>query len=160
MQTEIPIDFDKALVDSGSVIIVILLISLLIYARRIQEIYQDIGVCTKRALTAYAMTGIAMAIATFVGINEPFRFMITGTGSFFLGAIVIAQAWILFAPNRAKQVTILTIIIIIGVFANNFLEEFLGFPLYFMMIGLSILLVASVYLSIVLLRENPSIFSA
>lgn len=159
MQIEIPIDFDRALIDSGSIIIVILIVSLMIYASRIREIYSDIGIGTRRALVAYSFTGIAMSLATLFGIHEAYRFMITGTGSFFLGAIVIAQAWILWSPNRAKQVSIATILIIIGVFVNNFLEEFLGFPLYFMMIGLSILLVLSVYLSVVLLRENPSTFS-
>ncbi|MFW9834826.1 MAG: hypothetical protein ACFFEK_12580 [Candidatus Thorarchaeota archaeon] len=159
MQIEIPIDFDNALIDSGSIIIVILIVSLIIYASRIREIYSDIGTGTKRALIAYSFTGIAMSLATLFGIHEAYRFMITGTGSFFLGAIVIAQAWILWSPNRAKQVSIITVLIIIGVFVNNFLEEFLGFPLYFMMIGLSILLVLSVYLSVVLLRENPSTFS-
>ena len=160
MQIEIPLDFDKVLIDSGSVIIVILLVSLLIFASRVRNIYSDIGLGTRRALTAYSMTGIAMALATFFGVHESFRFMITGTGAFFLGAIVIAQAWILFPTSRAKQSTVITTFIIVGVFANNFLDEFFGIPLYFMMIGLSILLVASVYLSIVLLRENPSTFSA
>jgi hypothetical protein len=126
----------------------------------VREIYSDIGLSTKRALIAYSMTGIAMALATFFGIHEQFRFMIIGTGSFFLGAIVIAEAWVLFSPNRAKQSTILTILIIASVFANNFLEKFFEFPPYFMMIGLSILLIVSVYLAVVLLRENPSTFSA
>ncbi|MFW9807653.1 MAG: hypothetical protein ACFFFK_13075 [Candidatus Thorarchaeota archaeon] len=159
MQIEIPIDFDKALIDSGSIIIVILMISLIIYWSRIREIFSDIGIGTKRALLAYSLTGIAMSLATIFGINEAYRFMITGTGSFFLGAIVIAQVWILWPTNRARQVSIITTLIIIGVFVNNFLDAFFGFPLYFMMIGLSILLVLSVYLSVVLLRENPSTFS-
>ena len=154
------LDFDKALIDSGNIIIVILLVSLIIYVQRIREIYPDIGVGTRRALTAYAMTGVAMALATFFGLFESLRFMITGTGAFFLGAIVVSQVWILFSEKRAKQGTVVTTLIIIGVYANNFMEEFLGFPLYFMMIGLSILLVASVYLALVLLRENPSTFSA
>jgi hypothetical protein len=160
MQIEIPIDFDKVLIDSGSVIIVILLVSLLIFAQRVRDIYSDIGLGTKRALIAYSMTGIAMALATFFGIHEAFRFMITGTGAFFLGAIVIAQAWILFSTNRAKQSTAITTFIVIGVYVNNFLDAFFGVPPYFMMVGLSILLVASVYLAVVLLRENPSTFSA
>ncbi|MGD9396740.1 MAG: hypothetical protein PVJ05_09955 [Candidatus Thorarchaeota archaeon] len=160
MQIEIPIDFDKVLIDSGSVIIVILLVSLLIFASRIRDIYSDIGLGTRRALIAYSMTGIAMALATFFGIHESYRFLITGTGAFFLGAILIAEAWILFSTERAKQSTVVTTFLVIGVFANNFLEEFFGLPLYFMMIGLSILLVGSVYLALVLLRENPSTFSA
>jgi hypothetical protein len=160
MQIEIPIDFDKVLIDSGSIIIVILLVSLLIFAQRIRDIYPDIGLGTRRALIAYSMTGVAMALATFFGVHESFRFLITGTGAFFLGAIVIAQAWILFSTKRARQSTAISSFIVIGVYANNFLDEFLGFPPYFMMIGLSILLVASVYLAVVLLRENPSTFSA
>jgi len=156
---QIPIDFDYALFNSGTVIIVVLLMSLLIYAGRIREIYSDIGLGTKRALVAYSLTGVAMSLATMFGIHESYRFMITGTGSFFLGAIVIAQVWILFSPYRAKQASIITSLIVIGVFVNNFLDEFFGLPLYFMMIGLSILLVLSLYLSVVLLRENLSTFS-
>lgn len=156
---QIPIDFDTALTDSGTVIILILFLSLLVFARRVREIYSDIGLSTKRALIAYSLTGIAMTLATFLSIYEPLRFLITGTWAFFLGAIVIAEAWILFSTNRAKQSIILTTLIIVGVFANNFLEEFFGFPLYFMMIGLSILLIVSVYLAVVLFRENPSTFS-
>jgi hypothetical protein len=159
MQIQV-IDFDKALIESGTIIIVILLLSLLIYAQRLREIYSDISLGTRRALAAYAMTGIAMALATFFGLYEAYRFLITGAGAFFLGAIVIAQVWILFSDKRARQGTIVTILIIIGVFVNNFMEAIFGFPLYFMMIGLSVLLVASVYLAVVLLRENPSTFSA
>lgn len=80
MQIEIPIDFDNALIDSGSIIIVILIVSLIIYASRIREIYSDIGTGTKRALIAYSFTGIAMSLATLFGIHEAYRFMITGTG--------------------------------------------------------------------------------
>lgn len=157
---QIPIDFDNALFDSGTVIILILLLSLLVFARRVREISSDIGFDTKRALLAYSFTGVAMAFATFLGVFEPLGFMITGIGAFILGSIVITEAWILFSPHRAKQGTVITTLMIVGVIANNFLEEFLGFPLYFMMIGLSILLIVSVYLAGVLLRENPSTFSA
>jgi hypothetical protein len=136
------------------------MISLAIFASRVREIYQDIGVGTRRALIAYATSGIAMAIATFLGVNESLRFLITGTGALFLGAIVIAELWILIPEERARQGTIATILIVVGVYINNFLEKFFGFPMYFMMIGLTILLVGSVYFAIVLLRENPSTFSA
>jgi hypothetical protein len=109
---------------------------------------------------AYAMSGVAMCIATFVGIQEPLRFLITGTGALFLGTIVIAELWILVSEKRAMQGTMVTVLIIAGVYANNFLEEFLGLPLYFMMVGLSILLLGALYFALVLLRENPSTFSA
>ena len=154
------INFYLTLLDSGSVIIIILLSSLLIFASRIKEIYGDIGQGTRYALMAYAMSGIAMAFASFVSINDYLRFMVTGAGAFFLGAIVIAELWVLVPEKRAKQGTIVTIAIIAGVFVNNFLEEFYNLPLYFMMVGLSILLIGSVYFSLVLLRENPSTFSA
>ncbi|MFW9975256.1 MAG: hypothetical protein ACFFDQ_08335 [Candidatus Thorarchaeota archaeon] len=157
---QIPIDFDKALIDSGTVIILILILSLLVFARRIREIYSDIGSETKRALFAYSMTGVAMALEIFLIMNEPLMFMITGTGAFFLGAIVIAEVWILFPTPRAKQGTVITTLIIVGVFASNFLEGFFGFLFYFMLIGLSTLLIVSIYLAVVLLRENPSTFSA
>ncbi|MHA2114941.1 MAG: hypothetical protein ACXABM_05545 [Candidatus Thorarchaeota archaeon] len=157
---QIPIDFNVVLLDSGSVIIVVLMISLMIFIAQVREIYSDIGVGTRRALMAYAMSGVAMAIATFVGITESLRFLITGTGAMFLGTIVIAQLWILQTEKRAKQGSIFTVFLIAGVYANNFLEEFMGFPLYFMMVGLSILLLGALYFALVLLRENPSTFSA
>lgn len=157
---QIPIDFYAVLLNSGSVIIMVLIVSLVIFALQIRGIYSDIGVGTRRALMAYAMSGVAMCIATFVGVQESLRFLITGTGALFLGAIVIAELWILLSEKRAMQGTIATIIIIAGVYINNFLEEFMGFPLYFMMVGLSVLLLGSVYFAVVLLRENPSTFSA
>ncbi|MGY5860219.1 MAG: hypothetical protein RTU63_12695 [Candidatus Thorarchaeota archaeon] len=154
------IDFYLTLLDSGGVIIIVLLISLGIFAGRVKEIYNDIGKGTRYALISYAISGIAMAFASFVSINEDLRFMVTGAGAFFLGAIVVAELWILISENRAKQGTIATSLIIVGVFINNFLEEFANFPLYFMMVGLSILLLGALYFSVVLLRENPSTFSA
>ncbi len=156
---QIPIDFYATLLNSGSVIIMVLMVSLLIFAFQVRGIYSDIGVGTRRALMAYAMSGVAMAIATFVGVQESLRFLITGTGALFLGAIVIAEIWILLSEKRAKQGSIATVLIVVGVYANNFLEEFMGIPLYFMMVGLSILLLGSVYFAVVLLRENPSTFS-
>lgn len=107
----------------------VLLVSLLIFALQIRRIYSDIGVGTRRALMAYAMSGVAMCIATFVGVQESLRFLITGTGALFLGAIVIAELWILLSEKRAMQGTIGTVVIIAGVYVNNFLEEFMGFPL-------------------------------
>jgi hypothetical protein len=106
------------------------------------------------------MTGIAMTFALLTIMYEPLRFMLTSTGAFFLGAIVIAEIWILYTPPRAKEGTITTTIIMIGVLLDNIVGEFFGITLYFIMIGLSILLIISVYLSVVLLRENPSTFSA
>ncbi|TFG31245.1 hypothetical protein EU528_06625, partial [Candidatus Thorarchaeota archaeon] len=157
---QVPFDFYTVLLDSGSVIIIILLSSLVIFATRIREIYRDISVGTRRALMAYAMAGIAMAIATFVGVQPTLRFLITGIGALFLGAIVAAELWILVPEKRALQGTVGTSLLIVGVIINNFLDEFYGFPLYFMMIGLSILLIGSLYFTVVLLRENPSTFSA
>ena len=154
------IDFYIALLDSGSVIIVVLLSSLGIFASRIKEIYADIGKGTRYALIAYAMSGVAMAFASFVSVNADLRFLVTGAGAFFLGAIVIAQLWILIPEERAKQGSVAVVVIILGVITNNFLEEFLGFPLYFMMVGLSILLLGALYFAVVLLRENPSTFTA
>ncbi len=157
---QVPIDFYQALLDSGNVIIIILLASLVIFVSRIREIYPDISIGTRRALMGYATAGIAMAVATYVGEQEPLRFLITGVGALFLGAIVSAELWVLFSEKRAMQGTIVSTIIVAGVLINDYLEEFLGFPLYFMMIGLSILLIASVYYTVVLLRENPSTFTA
>ncbi|MFW9769940.1 MAG: hypothetical protein ACFFF9_10940 [Candidatus Thorarchaeota archaeon] len=157
---QIPIDFDVIHLDAGNIIILILLLSLLIFARRVREIYSDIGLGTRRALIAYSMTGIAMAFAILMIMYEPLRFMMTSTGAFFLGAIVIAEIWILFASTRAKLGTITTAFIVIGVVVDNLVGEFFGYTLYFIIIGLSILLVASIYLSAVLFRENPSTFSA
>jgi hypothetical protein len=157
---QIPIDFNVALNEAGTVIIVILVVSLMIFAIRVREIYSDIGVGTRRALMAYAMSGVAMAIATEVGVQPELRFLITGTGAFFLGAIVIAEVWILLSEKRAMESSIITALIIAGVYANNFLEEFFGFTLVPAYIGLTILLLASLYLALVLLRENPSTFSA
>lgn len=157
---QIPIDFYTALLDSGNVIIVVLFLSLLIYMSRVREIYADIGVGTQHALIAYGLSGVAMALASFVSINEAYRYLITGTGAFFLGMILIAELWILLSEKRAMQGTIIIILTIIGVYINNFMEEFMGVPLYFMMIGLSILLLGSVYFALVLLRENPSTFTA
>ncbi len=157
---QIPIDFDKALIDAGTVIILILIFSIIVYAKRVREIYSDIGLDTKRALIAYSITGISIALAIVIRVQEPLRFMFTGTIVMFLGTIVIAETWILFSPARAKRGTVIaTLIIIIG-YTNNFLEEFFGFPIYFMMIEISILLIVAVYLAVVLLRENPSTFSA
>ena len=90
---QVPIDFYSALLDSGSVIVVILLFSLLIFASRVRAIYPDIGVGTRRALMAYAMAGIGMAIATIVGMMPDLRFLITGAGALFLGAIAIIRSY-------------------------------------------------------------------
>jgi hypothetical protein len=159
---QVPIDFYVALLDSGSIIIIILLCSLLIFAYRIREIYADIGIGTRRALIAYAMAGIAMALATIVGLMPEMRFLITGTGAFFLAAIVTAELWILYSEKRAIQGTILSAVLVIGTITNNFLglPQFGGYPQYFMMIALSILLIASVSFAIMLIRENPSTFTA
>jgi len=157
---QIPIDFDVIHLDSGNIIILILLLSLLIFTRRVREIYSDIGLGTRRALIAYSMTGIAMAFAILMIMYEPLRFMMTSTGAFFLGAVVIAEVWILFPTSRAKLGTITTTFIVIGVVIDNLAGEFFGYTLYFIIIGPSILLIASAYLSVVLLRENPSTFSA
>jgi len=157
---QIPIDFDVIHLDAGNIIILILLSSLLIFVRRVREIYSDIGLGTRRALTAYSIAGIAMAFAILMIMYEPLGFLMTSTGAFFLGTIVIAEVWILFSTARAKQSTIATALIIVGVVIDNIVGEFFGFTLYFIMIGLSILLIFSVYLSVALLRENPSTFSA
>ncbi len=157
---QVPFDFYTTLIDSGSVIIVILIASLIIFATRVREIYADIGIGTRRALMAYATAGIAMAVATLTAISPEVRFMVTGVGALFLGSIVIAQLWILVSERRAKQGTIGTFLMIVGVFINNFLNRFYSVPLYFMMIALSILLIGSLYFAVVLLRENPSTFSA
>jgi hypothetical protein len=157
---QIPIDFNVALNEAGTVIIVILFVSLMMFGTRVREIYSDIGVGTRRALMAYAMSGVAMAIATFVGVQPNLRFLITGTGALFLGTIVIAELWVLLSEKRATQGTIVSVFIITGVYVNNFLEEFLGFSLVPAYIGLTILLLGSLYLALVLLRENPSTFSA
>lgn len=157
---QIPIDFYSALLDSGNVIVVVLALSLMLFGSRVREIYPDIGVGTRRALIAYAMSGIAMALATLTAVSEVMRFMVTGTGAFFLGAILIAELYILQPEKRANQGMAIVVFIIIGVYANNFLEEYFGVPLYFMMIGLTLLMLGSVYFALVLLRENPSTFSA
>ena len=157
---QVPFDFYTTLIDSGSVIIVILIAALLIFATRVREIYNDIGIGTRRALMAYATAGIAMAIATLTAISPDVRFMVTGVGALFLGSIVIAQLWILVPENRAKQGTIASVLMIVGVFVNNFLNKFYSIPLYFMMIALTILLIGSLYFAVVLIRENPSTFSA
>ncbi|MFW9812964.1 MAG: hypothetical protein ACFFF9_10945 [Candidatus Thorarchaeota archaeon] len=157
---QIPIDFYSALLDSGNVIVVVLALSLMLFGNRVRQIYPDIGVGTRRALMAYAMSGIAMALATFTAVSELMRFMVTGTGAFFLGSILIAELYILQPEKRANQGTVVIVLIIIGVYANNFLEEFFGFPLYFMMIGLPLLMLGSAYFAFVLVRENPSTFSA
>ncbi|MFW9788352.1 MAG: hypothetical protein ACFFE2_08700 [Candidatus Thorarchaeota archaeon] len=157
---QIPIDFYSTLLDSGNVIVVVLALSLILFASRVREIYPDIGVGTRRALIAYAMSGIAMALATFTAVSEVMRFMVTGTGAFFLGAILIAELYILQPEKRANQGMVVIVLIIIGVYVNNFLEEIYNFPLYFMMIGLTVLLLGAVYFALVLLRENPSTFSA
>ena len=70
----------------------------------------------------------------------------------------IAQLYILQTPKRANQGMVVTVFIVIGVYVNNFLTELYGAPLYFMMVGLTILLLGAVYFAIVLLRENPSTF--
>ena len=80
---QVPIDFYSALLDSGNVIVVVLAISLMLFGSRVRDIYPDIGVGTRRALMAYAMSGIAMALATFTAVSEFMRFMVTGTGAFF-----------------------------------------------------------------------------
>ncbi len=157
---QIPIDFDKALINAGIVITLILLFSMIVYAKRIRGIYSDISSDTKRALLAFSMTGISIALAIFVRVQVPLRFMITGTAVLFLGTILITELWILFSPRLAKQGTVITTLIIVIAYVYNFLEEFFGFPIYFTMIQLSILLIVSVYLAVVLLRENPSTFSA
>jgi hypothetical protein len=160
MQIPTVFDFRTALNIAGFVIIIILAISLLIFGNRLREIYDDLGISTRRALMAYPISGIAMMLATLVGVEPPLRFIITGTGALFLGAIIIAEMWILLSEKRARQGTLITVLIVVGVYANNFMDHFMGIPEYFMMFGLTILLVGSLYFALVLVRENPSTFSA
>jgi hypothetical protein len=133
----------------------------MIFGSRVREIYPDIGVGTRRALVAYAMSGITMAIATFVGITDELRFLIIGTGALFLGSIVVAESWILFSEKRAMQSTIATTLMVAVCYLVNFMTLFVpGFTQVPAYIIVTILLLGSVYFAVVLLRENPSTFSA
>ncbi|MFW9921620.1 MAG: hypothetical protein ACFFED_18610, partial [Candidatus Thorarchaeota archaeon] len=153
-------DFNEALYASGTVIFTVLIISLSIYVSRIREIYNQVGEGTRKALWGYGSSGIGMAIATLVGLVPELRFLITGVGAFFLGSIVFAQVWVLFPPKRAKISTAVIIALIAAVFVDNFLRrEFPTFPMYLMMIGLTILLLGSLFFSILLIRESPSTFT-
>ncbi len=168
--------FYQALLDAGGVIYSVIIVSLIIFAGRVREIYPELTQGTRRALVAYGLSGISMIAATSVGLTESLRFLIYTTGAFFLGCILIAQLWILFPFDRARKGTVGVIVMLTSTIFDGILQ---GLDLYltlpdshfihiyaesfaniiFTMTPLLILLIGSVYFAVVLLRENPSLFT-
>ncbi|MGY5851994.1 MAG: hypothetical protein RTU92_00335, partial [Candidatus Thorarchaeota archaeon] len=106
--------FYSALLDAGNTIYIIIIVSLVIFAQRVKEIFPDLTTGTRRALAAYGLSGLAMIAATYSGLTEELRFMIYSTGAIFLGSILIAQFWILFSEDRARRVTIGAILLVLS----------------------------------------------
>jgi len=154
-------DFMEALEASGLVIFILLIISLFIYQYRVREIYGNVAKGTQRALWGYGFSGLGMSIATIFGLYEPFRFLIMGIGALFLGSILFAQLWILFTPERAQTGSIIIFALVGLAIADNIIREFLYPELTLMMsiIPLTILLIGSIFFSVVLVRESPSTFT-
>ncbi len=154
-------DFMEALNASGQVIVVILAVNLMIYYGRIREVISDVTPGTRRALYSYGLSGFGMIAASLVSINPPTRFFVMSAGAFFLGFILYAEMWILFEEKRAKQggnITILLMLLsLVGTLGGEYIHSLFDM---LTMTSLLILLIGTIYFTVVLLRENPTTFTA
>ncbi|MHA1906948.1 MAG: hypothetical protein ACW98Y_06615 [Candidatus Thorarchaeota archaeon] len=153
-------DFYEALIASGSVIVVILLSTLLIYFARIREITADITPGTRRALYAYGGAGIGMMFASIVSIQPEGRFLTMGAGAVFLGFILYAEMWILYEGKKASRGGNAALLLMIVSLVSSFGAEYVYSSLSMLnMVAISILLVGTLTFTVVLLRENLTAFT-
>ncbi|MBD3408345.1 MAG: hypothetical protein GF411_19635 [Candidatus Lokiarchaeota archaeon] len=154
-------DYTLAMNISGLVVSIIISFSLLIYVKRIREIYGTLTIYTQRALTAFGIAGIFVTLSVLAGMMEPLRFIITGFNALFLGFVLIAQMNILFQEgNRARNGTIITAFLIVPVIFENIQRLFTGTSILILFAPiLALFLIATFFFALTLLKENPTIFT-
>ncbi len=153
-------DFYLALLASGSTIVVILAITLMIYAVRIREIFPELTIGTRRALIAYALSGIGMIFATLVSVNEPYRYLVMAAGAMFLGFVLYAVMWILYEGKQASRGANLAVVLIVLSFVGTFGGRYINSMFDMLTYGsLTILLIGALVFTVVLLRENLTAFT-
>ncbi|MHA2424923.1 MAG: hypothetical protein ACXAEF_09060 [Candidatus Thorarchaeota archaeon] len=153
-------DFYSALIASGSIIVVILGLTITIYFSKIREIMPELTAGTRRALIAYGFSGVGMIFATLVSVNEPYRYLVMAAGAVFLGFVMYAEMWILYEGKKASRLANLSVLLMILSFVGSFGGEFIHSSFDMLTMGsLTILLVGALVYTVVLLRENLTAFT-
>lgn len=154
-------DYTLALNISGWVVTVIIFVSLWIYGRRVREIFDTLTVHTQRALMAFGTAGFFVTLSVLGGIVVELRYFITGFNTLFLAFVLIAQMNILFQEgNRARNGTIITAFLVVPVIIENIQRLFTGQVILILFAPILTLLLASTFFfAVILLKENPSVFT-
>ncbi|MBD3408348.1 MAG: hypothetical protein GF411_19650 [Candidatus Lokiarchaeota archaeon] len=154
-------DFSQTIFISGLVTFAATLFSIVIYGRNIREIITEITPNTRRALMTYGAAGISMAFVPFFAVHSTMTHLVMGNSAIFLGLLFLTQINILY-PNK-KLANYLKIIIILLMASSVAISAYLRFVLPptigILMVTLLFFLGGGIISSIVLVRENPTVFS-
>lgn len=154
-------DFSQTIFISGVVTFVATLLSIVVYGRNIREIIGEVTPSTRRALITFGAAGVSMAFVPFFAVHTTMTHLVMGNSAVFLGLLFITQLNILYPQNKRAYygriflVLLITVSIAISAYFRFVFPPSIGV----LMIILLILLIGGILTSIILVRENPTVFS-
>lgn len=160
-------EFTLSMELSGVAASLILLVSLVVFWRRVRVVSGDITLGTRTSLAFYGMAGVGLAMTTLAALPSATRFLVPATAAFFLGCVVIAQQWVLFSPSSAR-ISSIAILLVIAISFVESVRLYLGGVVevvniltssVLIVVFLALLAVASLVFALILIRETPSTFT-
>jgi len=160
-------EFTLSMEISGVVASLILLVSLVVFWRRVRVVSGDLALGTRTSLAFYGIAGVGLAMTTLAALPSATRFLIPATAVFFLGSVVIAQQWVLFSPSQARIGSIAVLLMIAASLVES-VRLYLGGTVevvdilagsVVILVLLALLALASLVFALILVRETPSTFT-
>lgn len=152
-------NFELSLIIAGLLSTLAIFLGLMVYARRLRSVYNEVSKPIARALVLF---GISTAFMGVIGISGVFASNLSMVPiTFMLAALFIAELNLASSNELlVKRASIVIILISIMVFAETVLGILFSYPSFMLMPTLGLFFIASIVTSVYLLKESPNPFSA
>ncbi|MGY5872780.1 MAG: hypothetical protein RTV72_11080 [Candidatus Thorarchaeota archaeon] len=151
-------NFELSLIIAGLLSTMAIYLGLLVYARRLRSVYNDVSRPIARALVLFGIATAFMGVIGITGIYASYLSM--PIISFMLGALLITELNLGVSNETVvKRASIVVVLLSIIVFIETTLEILFSFQRFILMPILGIFLIGSLCISLYLLKESPNPFS-
>ena len=146
-------NFELSLIIAGLLSTMAIYLGLLVYARRLRSVYNDVSRPIARALVLFGIATAFMGVIGITGIYASYLSM--PIISFMLGALLITELNLGVSNETVvKRASIVVVLLSIIVFIETTLEILFSFQRFILMPILGIFLIGSLCISLYLLKES------